>query len=87
MGWTALLGLVVLPTAFGLMAVGPRYLPAPEVGLLLLGETVLGPIWVWLVLGETPGSSTLTGGALVILTLALHGAYRKLRSPGLPPDR
>lgn len=85
-GWTALLGLVVLPTAFGLMAVGPRYLPAPEVGLLLLGETVLGPIWVWLVLGETPGSSTLTGGTLVILTLALHGAYRKFRSPELPPD-
>lgn len=78
--WTVLLGLFVLPTAFGLMAVGPRYLPAPEVGLLLLGETVLGPIWVWLVLGETPGSSTLSGGAVVILTLALHGSYRRITS-------
>jgi drug/metabolite transporter (DMT)-like permease len=76
-GWAALLGLVVLPIAFGLMAVGPRYLPAPEVGLLLLGETVLGPIWVWLVLGEHPGGATLGGGTLVIITLAAHAAMRR----------
>lgn len=74
--WVLLLGFVVLPLAFGLMAVGPRYLPAPEVGLLLLGETVLGPVWVWLVLGEQPGRATLAGGALVIMTLATHASRR-----------
>lgn len=72
-----LLGGVVLPTAFGMMAVGPRYLPAPEVGLILLGETVLGPLWVWLVLHEEPGSSTLWGGTVVVGTLALHSLYRR----------
>lgn len=77
LGWLVLLGLVVLPIAFGLMAVGPRYLPAPEVGLLLLGETVLGPLWVWLILKEQPGSTTLLGGLVVVLTLILHSLYRR----------
>ena len=76
-GWLILLGLVVLPTAFGLMAVGPKHLPAPEVGLLLLGETVLGPLWLWLVLEERPGNATLLGGFIVILTLAVHSRYRQ----------
>ncbi|MGE0490302.1 MAG: DMT family transporter [Vulcanimicrobiota bacterium] len=70
--WLALLGLVVLPTAFGLMAVGPRYLSAPEVGLMLLAETVLGPLWVWMVLSERPDPTTLIGGLVVIATLAGH---------------
>ena len=76
-GWTILLGLVVLPAAFGLTAVGPQYLPAPEVGLLLLAETVLGPLWVWLFIGEEPGGATLAGGVLVILTLATHAFLRR----------
>lgn len=75
--WLILLGAVVLPLAFGMMAVGPRYLPAPEVGLLLLGETVLGPLWVWLALGERPGQATLVGGVIVVGTLFAHSLYRR----------
>lgn len=67
-----LLGLVILPISFGLMTLGPRYLPAPEVGLIMLLETVLGPYWVWLVLGEAPGTRAFIGGAVVIAVLALH---------------
>lgn len=70
--WLLILGLLCLPTAFGLMAIGPRYLPAPEVGLLLLGETVLGPFWVWLALSEVPGPFTITGALVVVLVLAGH---------------
>jgi drug/metabolite transporter (DMT)-like permease len=71
----ALLGLVVIPLAFALITLGPRYLPAPEVGLLMLLETVIGPFWVWLALGETPANATFFGGALVIATLAGHSAW------------
>ena len=71
-GWTILLGAIILPSAFGMMAVGPRFLPAPTVSLLLLGETVLGPLWVWLVLNEEPNKATLWGGLIVIVTLAIH---------------
>ena len=71
-GLMLLLGLVLLPVAFGLMTLGPRYLPAPEVALVLLLETVLGPLWVWLVIDEEPSAHALVGGAVVISALIGH---------------
>jgi drug/metabolite transporter (DMT)-like permease len=73
--YLALLGLIVVPIPFSLIAIGPRYLPASEVSLLLLLEAVLGPLWVWLVLGEFPGWLALTGGAIVIVTLIAMNIY------------
>ena len=72
--WLALLGLVVLPGSFGLISVGPRYLPAAEVSLIMLLETVLAPLLVWAVLGENPGAHSLLGGAVVLLALAGNAA-------------
>jgi hypothetical protein len=46
------MGLFVVPVSFALITLGPRYLPAAEVSLLMLLETVLGPLWVWLAIGE-----------------------------------
>lgn len=74
LGYLALMGLIMLPLSFGLMFVGPRYLPAPEVSLVLLLEAVLGPYWVWLALGEDPGARTLFGGVIVLATLVAHSA-------------
>jgi drug/metabolite transporter (DMT)-like permease len=79
--FSALLGLVVLPISLVLIALGPRYLSAPEVSLIVLLEIVLGPYWVWLALGEEPGSRALVGGAIVLATLILHTAA------GLRPSR
>ena len=72
MFWLIVMGVVMLPVANALMYLGPRYLPAPEVGLMMLLETVLGPIWVWLALGENPGLYSLLGGAIVLSTLAIN---------------
>lgn len=58
--------------AFILLGLGAKYIPSPEVSLLMLLETILGPLWVWLVLSETPSLNALIGGAIVITTLALH---------------
>ena len=68
----AILGILVLPLSFGLLALAPRYLPAHEVGLLLRMEMVLGPYWVWLVLGEAPGMRAMAGGAVVMATVVAH---------------
>lgn len=57
-------GLVMIPLAFFCLATGPRYLSAPEVGMFYLLETILAPIWVWLVFAETPTTQTLMGGAI-----------------------
>ena len=67
-----LVGGVVLPISFTLITLSPRYLPAPEVSLILLVETILGPIWVWMALKETPNASTLVAGLLIIGTLIVH---------------
>ena len=72
MGWvyTLLLGLAILPVSSALITLGPRYLPAPEVGLIMLLETLLGPLWVWLVIREVPPTETLIGGAMILVALA-----------------
>ena len=70
--YVLLMGLFVAPVSFALITAGPRYLPAAEVGLLMLLETVLGPLWVWLIIGEYPGDLALIGGGIVVLTLAGH---------------
>ena len=77
------MGLVVVPIGLGLFLSGARYAPAAEVALLALVETVLGPIWVWIFIGETPTQIALIGGSVVILAVALntwfgvHGANEK----------
>jgi drug/metabolite transporter (DMT)-like permease len=74
--WIALGGLVVVPFGLMLLTLGPRYLAAPEVAMLMLLETVAGPFWVWLVLAEEPGIRSLIGGAIIVVTLGLHALVR-----------
>jgi drug/metabolite transporter (DMT)-like permease len=78
--YMSLLGLVVIPVSFALVLTAPRYLPAPEVGLIFLLETILGPFLVWLVLGEEPPVATLIGGVVLIITLAGHAVLSLRKS-------
>ncbi len=70
--WLAIMGLVQMPLAMGLMAEATRYIPAAEVSLFLLVETILGTAWVWYFLGEEPPPLTVAGGVLILITLAVH---------------
>ena len=70
--WLAIAGLFQIPVALLLLTSGTRYLPAAEVSLFLLLETLFAPVWVWLVLGEVPPAATLSGGGLIVATLVLH---------------
>ena len=76
--WGALIfgGSVLLPIAIALITIGPRYLPAPEAAMLGLLESVLGPFWVWLVIGENPGIRSIIGGVVVISVLFVHAIGR-----------
>lgn len=66
------LGFFVVPVAFGLIATGPRFIPAAEVALLLLLETVLGAYMVWAIIGEEPSVITIVGGLILVGVLAAH---------------
>lgn len=72
MGYLIIMGVYMLPLGTALMYIGPKYIPASEVGLMLLLESVLGPTWVWLALGEEPGARTLMGGVIILSTLAIN---------------
>ncbi|WP_404416016.1 DMT family transporter [Vreelandella aquamarina] len=71
--WLVVLCLMLLPLGFTLIQRGPLYLPAADVGLLMLSEVVVGTVWVWLILNERPAPVALVGGAIVIGTLVAKG--------------
>ena len=57
---------------FVLVTIAPRFITGAEVNLFFLLETILGPIWVWLVINEQPSLETIIGGSVIILTIAIH---------------
>jgi drug/metabolite transporter (DMT)-like permease len=71
--WWALVALAVVPTigGHGLANKSLRLLPAPTVGLFLLGEPVGASVLAWLLFGEVPGFWTFLGGAIIIASLGL----------------
>ncbi|MEH6628977.1 MAG: DMT family transporter [Motiliproteus sp.] len=79
-GWMLLLCLLIIPLAFILITLGPMRIPAAEVGMLMLLETAAGPLWVWLLLNETPSREALEGGSVVIGTLLIHGLIQWRRN-------
>ena len=64
---------------FVLVTIAPRFIPAEEVNLFFLLETIIGPFWVWMVIKEQPSIETITGGAIIILTIAIH-SFIKLKN-------
>ena len=64
---------------FVLVTIAPRFIPAAEVNLFFLLETIIGPIWVWMIIKEQPSIETLYGGAVIIITIATH-SFLKLRN-------
>ncbi|SDI34904.1 DMT family transporter [Lutimaribacter saemankumensis] len=71
-------GAFIAGSSIGL-ALGPRYIPSAEVGLLILLESVLAPLLAWAVIGEDPGPYALLGGAVVIGALAVSNAIALTR--------
>ena len=64
---------------FVLVTIAPRFIPAAEVNLFFLLETIIGPIWVWLIIKEQPSFETLYGGIVIITTIAIH-SFLKLKN-------
>jgi len=64
-----------------LYTLGSRSLPAAELTLLSLAEVLLGPLWVWLFLGETTSINTLIGGAVLLGAIAGNALSGKRRKP------
>ena len=66
------MGIACVAIPFVLITLAPRYITAPEVNLFFLLETILGPIWVWLIIHEQPSIETIIGGLAIIATITVH---------------
>lgn len=82
--WIVFNGLILTPFAFWALATGPKYLSAAETGMFYLLETVLAPIWVWLIFTEEPPVATLVGGAIILVALVWHSTH-SMRRGEIPP--
>ena len=79
----SLFGLVNSAVGLALFTLGARLLPAIETALIGSLDAPLAPLWVWLAFNETPGTSTVAGGAIVFIAVAAHliaGASQMARS-------
>ena len=77
------MGVFQVGTGLILYTLGSRSLPAAELALLSLAEVLLGPVWVWLFLGETASVNTLLGGVVLLAAIAGNAVSGKRRKP--PP--
>lgn len=79
------MGMGVFQVGAGLIlyTIGSRSLPAAELALLSLAEVLLGPLWVWVFLGETATQNTLIGGAVLLAAIAGNALSGQRRKP--PP--
>ena len=73
-----LMSIMCVAIPFVLVTIAPRFIPAEEVNLFFLLETIIGPFWVWMVIKEQPSIETIQGGVVIILTLAIH-SFLKLK--------
>lgn len=65
-------GVVQMGIGLLLVTAGARLIPAAEAALITTLETVLAPLWVWLAVGENPGTATIIGGGVVFAALIVH---------------
>lgn len=75
----AFMGCIQLGLGCLLMTLAVPHLRAAEMGLLALLETILAPLWVWLGVGETPGTAALIGGGMIIGALLANGLFNLRR--------
>ena len=75
----ALFGAGQLGVGMLLFTAGARLIPVAEASLIGVLECVLGPVWVWLAVGERPGAFSLLGGAIILSALVAHTAADLVR--------
>jgi drug/metabolite transporter (DMT)-like permease len=74
--WILLNVLIMTPAGAFALSLAPKFIPAPQVALFFLLETVLAPVWVWLIFSEKPSSNTVLGGIIVLSAISAHSFFQ-----------
>ncbi len=79
----AVTGIIILPVSFCTLSYAARFVPSSTVSLIMLLETVLGPLWIWWGIGEQPTNAMLVGGAIVVFSLTAFLINQRRNRPTL----
>lgn len=83
----AAFGTLQLGLGLALFVAGARLIPAAQTALLGTLEPIFGPVWVWLFAGETPASSAMAGGTIVLASLIAHTVFGSRETVRLASER
>ena len=72
-----LAGFFQIGFGFILITIGSQTTPAAVVGVLMLTESVFGPLWAWLFINEVPPISVLAGGSIIIFSILLQSFFSR----------
>ena len=72
-----LAGFFQIGFGFILITIGSQTTPAAVVGVLMLTESVFGPLWAWLFINEVPPISVLVGGSIIIFSILLQSFFSR----------
>ena len=75
-----LAGFFQIGFGFILITLGSQTTPAAVVGVLMLTESVFGPLWAWLFIKEIPPSSVLIGGGIIVFSILFQSFFGKTHS-------
>ena len=82
LGLSFLLGVPQLAFGFIFVTIGSRTTPAATVGLLMLTESIFGPIWGWLFFNEMPSTSVFIAGAMIITAVIIRSLEKTKPTTG-----
>ena len=67
-----LAGFFQLGFGFIFITIGARKTPSAVVGIIMITEAVLGPLWAWIFVNENPPMTVLIGGSVIIFAVLLQ---------------
>jgi len=69
-GISMFMGVFQLGLGLSIYTFGSKVVPAAELALLSMTEVLLGPVWVWVFIGEIAGVWTFVGGSILMVAIA-----------------
>ena len=72
-----LAGFFQIGFGFILITVGSQTTPAAIVGVMMLTESVFGPLWAWLFINEVPPTAVIIGGCIIIFSILFQSFFSK----------
>ena len=72
-----LAGFFQIGFGFILITIGSQTTPAAVVGVMMLTESVFGPLWAWLFINEVPPTAVIIGGSIIIFSILFQSFFSR----------